>query len=374
MKKSFLIRIGGLVWLGVFSALSAVLVAQPPSPISPGRRAATVEDSVRLRTFVEEQPAAVSPDGRQVAYVLIEPDLKKNRNETVLYVRELPRSDDTGPQRGQGKVVLRTQGIRQMQWLADGRRLLVLHHPDGGLGSVARVDRESGELTPTTTKDLDVEAFAATPDGRRLALLVTVADKTQVDRFASPRGVVITGEDFLLEVDARGVAKNKATLTAVVVADADGGALTVFGGKRSLQLMRPAISANGLYVTFLALGEAVPYPNAWKHDPAFRQWPDHGFVVPQSELVLAEAPAMIPPKPEASTAKLRLALDAGCISDHLWSLPALWSDNSEYYLVCGPSPVGDGSAVKEALVGPYRPQHLFAVDVRTGGAARQRHG
>ena len=73
---------------------------------------------------------------------------------------------------------------------------------------------------------------------------------------------------------------------------------------------------------------------------------------------------------QGSAAKLGLALDAGCISDHVWGLPALWSDNSDYYLVCGPSPVGDGSAVKEALVGPYRPQHLFAVNVKTGGVQR----
>jgi dipeptidyl aminopeptidase/acylaminoacyl peptidase len=234
-------------------------------PAPPSRRAATVEDSVRLRTFVEEQPVAVSPDGRQVAYVLSEPDLKNNRNETVLYVRDLPKMEEKKPQRDNGKVVLRTQGIRQMQWLADGQRLLVLHHPDGGQGTVVRLDLKSGGFTPASPVDLDVQGFAATPDGRRLALLVNAPDKTQVDRFASPRGVVITEEDFLLSVDARGAVKNKATLTAVVVADADGGALTVFGGKRSLSLMRPAISPNGRYVTFLALGEALPYPGAWQH-------------------------------------------------------------------------------------------------------------
>jgi dipeptidyl aminopeptidase/acylaminoacyl peptidase len=336
-------------------------------------RAATVEDSVRLRTFIDEQPVAVSPDGRHVAYVLTEPDLKKNRNETVLYVRELPKTEDKDPQRGQGKVVLRTQGIRQMRWLADGRRLLVLHRPQGSRGTVVRVDRESGESFPASPKDLDVEAFAVTPDGRRLALLVTMQDKTEADRFASPRGVVITEEDFLLEVDTRGATKKKATLTAVVVADVDGGALTVFAGKSALGLMRPAISPDGRHVTFLALGEALPYPPAWQRDPAFRQWPARGFVVPQTELVLADVPATLPARPDSAPGKgavLRLALDAGCIADYVWGLPALWSDNSEHFLVCGPSPVGDGTAVKEALVGPYRPQHLFAVDVRTGTAQR----
>ena len=49
-------------------------------------------DSVRLRTFPEEQPVAVSPDGKRVAYVLIEPDLKENYNQTVVYMHELPKT------------------------------------------------------------------------------------------------------------------------------------------------------------------------------------------------------------------------------------------------------------------------------------------
>ncbi|MGD0782827.1 MAG: prolyl oligopeptidase family serine peptidase, partial [Candidatus Aminicenantales bacterium] len=58
------------------------------------------------------------------------------------------------------------------------------------------------------------------------------------------------------------------------------------------------------------------------------------------------------------------------ISDNLWGLALLWSDNSAYYLACGPTPVGDGSSAGEALAGPYRPQHLFAIDARTGAAQR----
>ena len=159
-----------------------------------------------------------------------------------------------------------------------------------------------------------------------------------------------------------------------MAADAGGGTLTVFAGKRSLNLMRPAISPNGRQITFHALGEALPYPPAWQKDPAFREWPKRGFVIPANELVRAELPAAIPSTPPASPGesgvRLQLALDAGCISDYLWSMAALWSDNSAYYLVCGPSPVGDGSAVTEALEGAVRPQHLFAVDAKTGTAQR----
>ena len=212
MKASISTGILRLDWLGIFFWLTAALAAQPPPSNSPGQRAATVEDSVRLRTFGEEQPVAVSPDGQRAAYVLIEPDLKKNANETVVYVRELPETEAKNPSRHHGKAVLRTRGIRQLQWLADGQQLLVLHHPDGGRGNVARVDRESGEFSPASPSELDVEAFAATPDGRRLALLVSVPDQGQVDRFAAPRGVVITEEDFLLDVDARGGAKKRRRL------------------------------------------------------------------------------------------------------------------------------------------------------------------
>ena len=48
----------------------------------------------------------------------------------------------------------------------------------------------------------------------------------------------------------------------------------------------------------------------------------------------------------------------------------LWSDDGTSYLVCGPTPVSDGSAAEEKLLGPYRPHHLFAVDVKSGAARR----
>ncbi len=325
---------------------------------------------MRLRTFVEEQSVIVSPDGRQLAYVLVEPDLEQNLNETAVYICDLPAIETTVPPTRSGKAILRTRGVRQLQWLADGKHLLVLHRPDGGRGSVARVNRESAEVRPMTPNALDVEAFAATPDGERFALLVSMPDHEQTDRFASPRGVVITEDDFLLEVDTRGATKETATRTAVIAADSSGGTLTIFGGKRSLGLMQPAISSDGRHVTFLALGEALTYPSSWQRDPAFRQWPEHGFVVPQTEVVLAALPATLSAESPAVTGdvKLGLALDAGCVSDYVWKLPALWSDDSTAYLVCGPTPVGDG--VDEPLVGPYRPQHLFAVDVRNGKAQR----
>ena len=364
-----------LACLGIIFGLSGALIAQSSSPKAVGRRAATVEDSVQLRTFLDEKPAAVSPDGKRVAYVLIEPNLKENRNDAVVYVRELPETVVTDQPRYCGKTVLRTRDILQMQWLADGRRILVLCRPDGNKGRVVRVDQESGEPSPLSPGELDVAEFAATPDGRRLAMLVSVPDEEQADRFASPRGVVITENDFLLDIDARGTGKNKTARTAFIASDTGGGTMTVFGGRRSLGLMRPAISADGRQASFMALGEAIPYPSAWSKDPAFRLWPERGFVIPPNELVRAELPAIIPSSPPRSGPgedgiPLRLALDAGCISDHLWGLAVLWSDDSAYYLACGPSPVGDGRSVGETLEGPYRPQHLFAINAATGAAER----
>ena len=374
MKRSILARLGHFAWRAAFFGLAAVLALQSSSSPAAALRPATVEDSVRLRTFVEDQPLAVSPDGKRVAYALVEPNLKENYNETVVYVRELPQSDAEAPPRDRGKAVLRSRGAGHMQWLADGRRLLVLHHPGGGKGNVARVDAASGESSPASPGELDVEEFAATPDGRRLALLVRVPDQEQVDRFASPRGVVITEDDFLLDVDARGTGKHQASRTAAVAADSGGGEMTLFGGKRSLGLMRPAISADGRHMTFHALGEAIPYPPGWKRDPVFRHWPEQGFVIPPDELVRADLPASLssapPSDPDQRGASLGVALDAGCIADYLWGMAALWSDNSAYYLVCGPSPVGQRGPVEEPLAGPFRPPHLWAIDVRTGAAQR----
>ena len=269
MKKSALIAARQIAWLGIVSVLPALFAADSADPDISARRAATVEDSVRLRTFAEEQPVEVSADGRSLAYVLVEPNLGKNYDETVVYVRDCPAAGAEEPSRNAGRAVFRTRGLRQVQWLADGKHLLVLHHPDGGQGNVTRVDVASGEMAPASPGDLDVEEFAATPDGRRLALLVNRPDQEQADRFASPRGVPINEDDFLLDIDARGTAKKKASLASVVAAEPGGGAITVFGGKKSLQLMRPSISPDGKYLTFHALGEALSYPAAWQKRSRF---------------------------------------------------------------------------------------------------------
>lgn len=186
LKKSILIRIVRHAWPAIFFGLAAFLAAPQPSPHAAGPRAATVEDSVRLRMFLDEKPATVSPDGKRVAYALIEPNLKENCNEAVVYVRELPGTNEKYTPRYGGKALLRTRGIRQMQWLADGQHLLVLCRPEGDKGQVARIDQSSGASSAASPRELDVQEFAATPDGRRLALLVSIPDKEQTDRFASP--------------------------------------------------------------------------------------------------------------------------------------------------------------------------------------------
>jgi dipeptidyl aminopeptidase/acylaminoacyl peptidase len=373
MKNAAPFAIGSIASLILVCSAAAATTAQLAGPPAPATRPATVEDSVRLRTFAEESPVAVSPDGKRVAYLLIEPNLQDNYDQAAVYVRELPEAGQTA-QREAGKPVLRTRGARQMQWLADGQHLLVLHQPDGENGSVVRVDLSSGESSPVSPAGMDVEEFAATPDGRRLALLVNAPDVEQADRFAAPRGVVITPDDFLLDIDARGTAKTKATRMAIVAADVAAGALIVFPGKRSLSLMRPAISPDGKYLTFHSLGEALAYPSSWQKDPAFRQWPSHGFIIPPNELIRAQLPATIPPATApgstAPAVPLSFALDAGCISDQFWGMALLWSDDSTKYLVCGPAPVGDGASLNEPLEGPFRPHHLFAIDATTGAAQR----
>ena len=208
----------------------------------------------------------------------------------------LPKTEEKDPQPGQGKVVLRTQGIRQMQWLADGRRLLVLHHPDGGKGNVVRVDRVSGEVTRASPGDLDVEAFAATPDGRRLALLVSVPDQDA----GRPVCVASGGGDH----GRRFLAGRRCARRREEEADAHGCCGGGRGRRRVDRVRRQTLCGTDAARHFgqwavrdlsgLRRGAAVP--RRLQHDPAFRQWPDRGFVVPQSELAPAEAPEPFVPR------------------------------------------------------------------------------
>ena len=80
-----------VVALGLGGATPAPAAAQDGS----GRKPVTIRQTVEMRMFLRSG-VALSPDGRQVAYVLVEPSFAKNYNEHVVYLIDLPGSTARG--------------------------------------------------------------------------------------------------------------------------------------------------------------------------------------------------------------------------------------------------------------------------------------
>src|ERR1700687_1401296 len=70
--------------LAAGSAIAGGAAARPLAPVvDPAPRAVTVGDLMGLRSISDVR---ISPDGRQVAYVVSRPSLEKDEHEAVLYL------------------------------------------------------------------------------------------------------------------------------------------------------------------------------------------------------------------------------------------------------------------------------------------------
>jgi dipeptidyl aminopeptidase/acylaminoacyl peptidase len=127
---------------------------------------------------------AVSPDGAQLAFVgaisgspvrsYSQPDLfvtsvqpgSTPRNLTAEYDYDIGgrASGDQAPPRGSGPS--------GPYWTADGRAIIVGSAEEGRV-NLKRVDAKSGKVDAVTTGDHAIEAYSSTPDGSRVAALVS---------------------------------------------------------------------------------------------------------------------------------------------------------------------------------------------------------
>jgi dipeptidyl aminopeptidase/acylaminoacyl peptidase len=131
-----------------------------------------------------DSPLSISPDGRQVAFVVTHADAAQNRYCFALVVLALkkgaiPRIINQGGE--PIRAILDVRGLRVIQgylrinrpvWSPDGRWLAYLRR-EHGVTQIWRVASEGGIAEPVTIGTADVERFAWTSDG--LALIVSRA-------------------------------------------------------------------------------------------------------------------------------------------------------------------------------------------------------
>ena len=149
-----LLRAAGLLLLCV--------LAWPALAASQGM---TLEQVAKVRAVSQ---AAISPDGRNIAYVLSVP--------------RQPGVDDDGPARAELHMLSRDGTSRGFvtgkvnvaapEWLPDSRSLVYLAKREGDeTRSLYRIPVDGGESVVVARLKSDISAFSLSPDGRRVALL-----------------------------------------------------------------------------------------------------------------------------------------------------------------------------------------------------------
>jgi dipeptidyl aminopeptidase/acylaminoacyl peptidase len=149
-----------LVSLGAcFAAYSAEAIAASSA------RPFTADDLVSLKRVSSPQ---VSRDGRRIAFVVRESQLQANRTRTSVWLMELG-----APQAVARRVTHSDASEWSPRWAPDGSGLYFISSRSGS-AQIWRLPANAGEAHPVTAYPVEVESFAVSPDGGRLALTLRV--------------------------------------------------------------------------------------------------------------------------------------------------------------------------------------------------------
>lgn len=130
-----------------------------------GQQLWTPHDVARLRTVVE---AAISPDGRRVAYVLSIPRDLDNEPDGPPW-RQLLVVDDNGASR---PFTERTDSVRRIAWTPDGQHISFVAEREGDpAASLYRIAVDGGAAQKILSRASNIEDYHWSPDGERVAFL-----------------------------------------------------------------------------------------------------------------------------------------------------------------------------------------------------------
>lgn len=168
-----------LLLFGILLSLAATAAAQ-------SKRAMTFEDVLSLRVASD---ARLSPDGRYVAFVVTQADMKTNfRNSDVWLV---------STEAGEPRVLTRSlKRDDQPRWSPDSRRLAFISDRDGK-AQIYVISIDGGEAEKITDSPTAVQGFAWSPDSRHLAFispdpLPEAREKEKKDGFDQ----IVVGADY----------------------------------------------------------------------------------------------------------------------------------------------------------------------------------
>jgi len=145
--------------------LPRVLVASLVLASAPvAAKGLTVDDMLAMQRVSDP---AVSPDGKQVVFVVRDTDMDANRGRTDLYLANV---DGTG---GVRRLTSHPENDSDPRWSPDGR-WIYFASARGGSQQVWRISPVGGEGHQVTQLPLDINGFTLFPDGKRLVVAIDV--------------------------------------------------------------------------------------------------------------------------------------------------------------------------------------------------------
>jgi len=151
------------------SLLLTVIAVAVPSNAQTAKRALTFDDLIKLHRL---SGAAVSRDGKWVAYTVSTPDLDANRNVSNIWMVSTAG----------GQPIQITEGGRDNSpaWSPDGRILAFISARDGN-AQVYLLSMEGGEAKKLTRLSTGADLFHWSPDGKAIAFTSSVYPDCQDD-------------------------------------------------------------------------------------------------------------------------------------------------------------------------------------------------
>ena len=316
-------------------------------------RPISVADCVRTRRVYRAQ-VQLSPDGKEVAYVVKAPDIEKNKNEFQVYLRAL-RPDAT---RSNGRLLYKSEdSINGLRWTRHPSRVVFLEQR-AGVGRIISLDPHTGTIEAIARAE-GLTSFSADAEGKTF-VYAAESDKSanairhKAEEYGFP---IIFGQG--VEPDhsvpksslflVRAHESSRFTTRQLSLRRNDDASPSYASGVQALSL-----SPDGRFLTFNY--QASHIPQRWNTNPYTKF----------CELERAEP--MVLGILELRTRILRIAFDAPSAG---FGLPSVWAADGRGFSTVALSPVGSRLEENDRKMGFHdglqfeHYTHLFSVNVNS---------
>jgi dipeptidyl aminopeptidase/acylaminoacyl peptidase len=332
------------VWFGLFLCCATSECAD--------KRPVTVEDCVQVRRVTAVQ---MSPDAKQVAYIVKSPSVVNNQNDYQLYLRSL----DQTARKDNGQLLFQAASLSGLRWLGDNR-LAVLSQV-GGKYAINFIDCKTGKIETQISRTSTIEDYTASSNGKVLAFTVNVDTvSSESEKQHELRGQVMVGRsqgyEYPREVYLAERAENgQRILTRILNGDVAGKPSHAEVKTSFSFANRLSLSPDGRFLVFRYMLAVDAVPEHWKTNP---------FIVRVA--LPTGGTTEVLGLYDVNAHRLRLAIDSPKADSRVF-----WSTDSRAFFVSVVPLVNDSywktfeGATPLFTIAIFR-RHMYTVDVQSG--------